>query len=139
MRTAILYSLFALLATAVNIITQFIIYRIVDSHQILASIAAGTVTGLLTKYVLDRNYIFRSEREQLCREGARFARYAATGVLTTLIFWGVEIGAHVATGSEILRYMGGVAGLALGYWLKFHLDRQHVFNQSRRLSPSSGP
>ncbi len=51
-------------------------------------------------------------------------------MLTTAIFWGLELGAYAAFHTQTARYVGGAVGLALGYWLKYQLDKRLVFGGS---------
>jgi hypothetical protein len=49
------------------------------------------------------------------------------GIATTAIFWGFEFGFNHAFQSKEMRYLGGLIGLAIGYWTKYHLDKRYVF------------
>ena len=122
------YTLFAAIATCVNILTQEITLKLYSAqHAIVVSIVAGTLTGLLVKYLLDKNFIFRFKTESFVHDTRLFALYTAMGIVTTLIFWGTELGFDAVFNSKEMRYFGGVLGLALGYWLKYHLDKRFVF------------
>lgn len=122
------YAAFAAAATAVNVATQHassVLYT--GPCELYAAIAAGTLTGLAVKYVLDRRWIFHDRPGSLRGHSLRFTLYSLTGVLTTAIFWGTEL-AFVAMGdAPWLRYVGAVLGLAAGYTLKYRLDRRFVF------------
>lgn len=135
MRLALLYALFALLATLANILTQDVWLRLWPSHHpIVTSMAAGTVAGLAVKYWLDKRYIFRFRPVDIAHDGRIFILYALMGVLTTAVFWGIEAAFHVAFGSREMRYLGAVLGLAIGYSLKYFLDRRFVFQHGRHLA-----
>ena len=55
------YAVFAGIATVVNIVSQDITMRIYTGlFAIYVSIAVGTLTGLVTKYLLDKRYICSS-------------------------------------------------------------------------------
>lgn len=137
MRLALLYTALAAIAILVNIGTQSIFVRVFAfAHVIPASVAAGTVTGLVAKYVLDRRYIFTIPKRQARAEWRSFVLYAGTGAVTTAIFWGTEFAFHLVFQDEILRYVGGAIGLASGYVLKYRLDRDYVFGK-RALPPIS--
>ena len=59
MKLVIKYTLFAIIATFVNIAAQDISIRLYDqAYAVLLSVMVGTVAGLLVKYVLDKKYIF---------------------------------------------------------------------------------
>jgi hypothetical protein len=48
-------------------------------------------------------------------------------VVTTAIFWGFEFGFDRLFQSKDMRYLGGLIGLAIGYWTKYRLDKRYVF------------
>ena len=128
MRIALLYALFAAISIAVNIGTQAISMMVYAGHGAIAlSIAAGTATGLVTKYVLDKRWIFAHVTRDHSHEARTFALYAAMGLLTTLIFWGAEYVFHLWFKTDAMRYLGGVLGLIAGYLMKYRLDKKYVF------------
>jgi putative flippase GtrA len=73
------------------------------------------------------------------RSGWQFIRYVLTGVLTTAIFWGLELGAYHVFHLQAARYIGGAIGLAIGYWLKYQLDKRLVFQGARESARESAP
>ncbi|MEZ7830992.1 MAG: GtrA family protein [Gammaproteobacteria bacterium] len=122
------YSLFAILATLINLSVQEIVIRIYDgSFPIYLAMMFGTLAGLVSKYLLDKKTIFgfitTSHREDL----GKFTLYGLTGVVTTAIFWGFELGFDSLIGGKIARYMGAVIGLSIGYGVKYQLDKRYVF------------
>jgi putative flippase GtrA len=66
------------------------------------------------------------------REARRFGLYTTTGMLTTLVFWSVEIAAHRTVGTPEAAIAGAVVGLGIGYALKFVLDSRYVFREAAR-------
>jgi len=125
---ALRYAAFAAVATAVNLAAQhasLAVYR--GTLGLLAAIGVGTVAGLATKYLLDKRWIFADAARGLGPHARRFGLYTATGVFTTLIFWGTELAFHAAFGTALMRDLGAVIGLAVGYVLKYRLDRRFVF------------
>ena len=122
------YAAFAAAATAVNVATQHAsVMLYAGRYELYTAMAAGTLAGLAAKYVLDRRWIFHDRPASLRGHSVRFALYSLTGVLTTAIFWGTEL-AFTAFGEALwLRYVGAVLGLAVGYALKYRLDRRFVF------------
>jgi len=131
-RTAGTYALFALAATLVNLGVQ----RLAGTAwpwgmRDLAALAAGTGAGLAVKYVLDSRWIFAFRGRGAAQDLRAFVRYAGTGVLTTGIFWAVELGFLAVFRVEWARYAGGAAGLCLGYTAKYFLDRRLVFGRPR--------
>ena len=131
------YSLFAALATLVNLATQETsVHLYAGAYDIPVSILAGTVTGLLTKYLLDKHYIFAHRSVSLSQEARVFVLYASMSVVTTLIFWATEYAFHLAFGTKAARYTGAVIGLTVGYLLKYQLDRRYVFADSDQATTS---
>ncbi len=125
------YALFAAIATLVNILSQDIIIRFYSGvAPMYISIAVGTLTGLGTKYVLDKKYIFAYRASSLVDDGATFILYSVMGLATTLIFWGTELGFEFLFKTKWLRYLGGVIGLTIGYTVKYRLDKHFVFIKS---------
>lgn len=127
-RIAVLYAVFAALATAVNIGSQaLVIWLYNGSYAVPLSILVGTAAGLPVKYVLEKRHIFSFESDNLAHDGKMFALYSFMGVFTTALFWGIEYAFHHAFGTDAMRYLGGVIGLTLGYAIKYHLDKRFVF------------
>ena len=122
------YSLFALIATIINLFTQFISLAI-DSQDFSLYIAMffGTLTGLIAKYILDKKYIFYYVVKDKKEDSQKFILYSIMGVFTTLIFWGFEIGFDYIFDSEIAKYIGAIIGLSIGYITKYFLDKKFVF------------
>lgn len=128
LRLALAYVLFAALATLVNLLTQAGVVQVWTAPEaVYAAILAGTLTGLYTKYALDRRYIFSVARKRPAQEGRQFLLYSANGVFTTAIFWGSELLFMALFERPWMRYVGAVLGLAVGYWIKYRLDRRFVF------------
>lgn len=130
MRIPITYTLFAIIATVVNIGVQDLAVRnYFGPYHLLLSVGAGTLAGLMVKYVLDKRYIFRFQAENAMHDSRTFLLYAMMGVVTTVIFWGFEFGFDHLFRTRELRYLGGIIGLGIGYVSKYHLDKQFVFRQ----------
>ena len=124
------YSLFAVLATLLNLSAQEVVVRTYNGDfAIYLAMALGTLAGLVSKYLLDKKYIFQfitaSHREDL----GKFTLYGLTGIATTVIFWGFELGFDSFIGGKTARYMGAVIGLSIGYGVKYRLDKRYVFAQ----------
>lgn len=129
MHTAARYTLFALVATLANIGAQDVALRVYAGPRAVGvSVLVGTVVGLVVKYVLDKKYIFHFQTDSAMHDGRVFAFYTLLGVATTGVFWGFEFGFdYLFDGAKAMRYTGGVIGLAIGYTLKYHLDKRYVF------------
>jgi len=130
-KIAVLYTLFAVLSTAINIGSQMIsiwIYKGPLSVEI--SILVGTAMGLPLRYFLEKRYIFNFTSKNLVHDGKLFVFYSAMGVITTLIFWGTEYAFHLIYDTDVMRYFGGVIGLSIGFYVKYQLDKKYVFVNS---------
>jgi len=47
--------------------------------------------------------------------------------LPPLSFWAVEYAFHLTFVTDAMRYVGGVIGLAIGFHVKYKLDKKFVF------------
>ena len=122
------YSLFALIATIINLFTQFISLAIYSQDfSLYIAMFFGTLTGLIAKYILDKKYIFYYVVKDKKEDSQKFILYSIMGVFTTLIFWGFEIGFDYIFDSEIAKYIGAIIGLSIGYVTKYFLDKKFVF------------
>jgi len=130
-KIAVLYTLFAVLSTVINIGSQMLsiwIYKGPLSVEI--SILVGTAMGLPLRYFLEKRYIFNFTSKNLVHDGKLFVFYSAMGVITTLIFWGTEYAFHLIYNTYFMRYLGGIIGLSIGFYVKYQLDKKYVFVNS---------
>ena len=100
--------------------------------ELAAAIFVGTGVGLVVKYALDKKWIFHDASSGLAAHGKQFSLYTAMGIVTTMIFWGFEAGFWYVWRSDMMRELGAVIGLAIGYVVKYELDRRFVFTPSDR-------
>ncbi len=122
------YSLFAVIATGVNLAAQWLALEIYGGPWSLAlAMAVGTGGGLATKYLLDKRWIFFDLRTGATLHMRKFSLYTSTGVVTTAIFWTTEWIFDALSSGGRLRFVGAVIGLAIGYVGKYQLDRRFVF------------
>ena len=125
------YLVFALAATVVNLGSQMLSMACYQGlYAVPLSMVVGTAAGLLLKYVLDKRYIFKAKTRNLAHDGMLFMLYSGMGLITTAIFWCVEYAFHLAFHDDSMRYLGGALGLAIGYILKYQLDKRYVFQQA---------
>lgn len=123
------YSVFAAVSIGVNIGAQALVIILYKSpYAVVASVVIGTAAGLLCKYVLDKKFIFNHQSKNIAYEARTFALYVAMGLATTLVFWGTEAAFHFVFQSNPMRYLGGIIGLSIGYFIKYKLDSKFVFN-----------
>ncbi len=128
MKIAMNYTMFAVFATIANIASQDLSLNLYDGrHTIIVSVLIGTAVGLVVKYLLDKKYIFRFRTRDPAHDARVFTLYTAVGVFTTAVFWGFEFGFDYLFKTKAMRYTGGVIGLAIGYYLKYRLDKKFVF------------
>ena len=122
------YILFAVVATLVNLGTQYA-FHLVYSQQfaLIIGMMLGTATGLVTKYVLDRDHIFEQKKQSNAQEVKQFGLYSFFGLFTTSLFWLTEYAFDVVSESPNAKYLGAVVGLSVGYTLKYFLDKRYVF------------
>ena len=129
LRTLVLrYTAFAVLATLANLATQRVVLQFGDTGvHFAAAVGAGTVVGLVIKYLLDKRWIFHDFETGLRSHGRKFSRYTAMGLVTTAIFWGTETAFWLIWQTDLMRELGAVIGLSIGYIIKYNLDRRFVF------------
>ena len=124
------YILFCVFATALNLYTQriFLNYKLIELDYFYA-LLAGTLIGLLTKYILDKKFIFYNENNSVSNNFNKFFLYSFNGIFTTMIFWSFESFFYFFFGGNSAREVGAVIGLSIGYFLKYKLDKKFVFNE----------
>lgn len=135
LRLAVLYGLFGAVATGANLSAQAMVHMAwplgagsLDTPYFLA-LCCGTGVGLVVKFALDKIWIFQDFDASGAREhGGQFLLYSAMGVVTTFIFWGMQSAAFALWGSEEALFLGAATGLAIGYVVKYQLDKRFVFN-----------
>lgn len=124
------YSLFSLASIFINIGSQFLINLFVLNNKfIFLSILFGTFNGLLLKFYLDKKFIFYYNNQSLKIIQKKFLLYSLTGIITTILFWSIEILFHFLFLNPNSKYIGGILGLSLGYFTKYHLDKKFVFKE----------
>lgn len=132
---ALKYFTFAIVCTILNLGTQFMILEGFDQHRferdtmVILAILCGTFAGLLSKFFLDKFYVFKDPAASHSMELRKFCLYSLMGVVTTLIFWFTEWCFYITWTNPTAKYIGGLLGLGLGYSLKYVLDQRFVFKQ----------
>lgn len=125
---ALRYAAFALLATLANLALQRAVFGLFGPpFAYPLALGAGTIAGLVVKYLLDRRWIFFDRKRSLGALGRQFSLYTLTGVATTAIFWTSETTFWLIFGSLRMAQLGAVLGLTAGYVIKYRLDRRFVF------------
>ena len=125
---SIKYTLFAIISILLNILFQSFSFLVHDGFASLyVAMFVGTLAGLTSKYILDKNFIFYYKSKNKIHDVKKFLFYTLTGGFTTFIFWGTEIGFDVIVGGAKARYLGAIIGLSIGYIFKYFLDKKYVF------------
>lgn len=122
------YAAFAVAATLANLLTQRLVLAVDEGPAgFAAAVFLGTLVGLVLKYVLDKRWIFDDRSTGVAAHGRKFTLYTVMGIVTTAIFWGTETAFWVIWSTDLARETGAVLGLAVGYVVKYRLDRRFVF------------
>lgn len=121
------YVLFCFVAILANLTIQRIFLELIFIDNYIFALLFGTLTGLITKYILDKNYIFKDFDRSLKNISKKFTMYSVNGVFTTIIFWGMESLFYFVYSSSFARELGAIIGLSIGYFLKYRLDKKYVF------------
>ncbi|MGE4170296.1 MAG: GtrA family protein [Candidatus Margulisiibacteriota bacterium] len=130
MKKTLYYAAFAALSIALNLGAQVMVHGLYRGvGELYLGLVIGTGVGLLSKYVLDKRFIFEAEVDRKRDHAKLFFLYSVMGVATTAVFWGAELVADWAWTHPWSRYIGGGFGLVMGYWIKYHLDRRFVFKK----------
>lgn len=126
------YAAFAVLATLANLGAQRAVLMAGETPPLYAAaVVAGTGLGLVVKYVLDKRWIFADASTGLRAHGRKFSLYTAMGLVTTAIFWATETAFWAIWQTHTAREIGAVLGLAVGYAVKYRLDKRFVFATAR--------
>ena len=125
---AIKYTFFAIVSTLFNLLFQYLSFFVyTDFASLYVAMFAGTLAGLLCKYILDKKFIFYHKPKGKVDDAKKFIRYTIMGIFTTFIFWGTEIGFDTYFPDDNAKYAGAVVGLSIGYIIKYFLDKRFVF------------
>lgn len=124
------YTGFAVVAVIVNLAIQRIVLLGGESGVwFTLAMGAGTLAGLVVKYILDKRWIFFDRTAGAAAQGKQFGLYSLMGVATTVIFWATETTFWLIWGTDFAREAGAVIGLTIGYVTKYQLDRRFVFRE----------
>ena len=127
MNTLFKYVLFCFVAILLNLTIQRIFIELIFIDNYIIAIIFGTLTCLIYKYILDKNYIFKDFDHSLKNNSRKFTMYSLNGVFTTIIFWGLESLFYFIYSTNFARELGAIIGLSIGYFLKYRLDKKYVF------------
>jgi putative flippase GtrA len=131
------YAAFAVLATVANLMAQRIVLSFGETGGHFAvAVGAGTIVGLVIKYLLDKRWIFYDADTGVKNHSRKFSLYTAMGLITTAIFWGTETAFWLIWQTDVMRELGAILGLSVGYVVKYNLDRRFVFTDRRLATPT---
>ncbi|SFQ63835.1 GtrA-like protein [Roseivivax halotolerans] len=124
------YAAAAAICVATNLAAQEAVMQTAPTAPLMVSIVIGTGVGFLVKHVIDKTWTFREPYITPAAEARRITLSGVFSVLTTIIFWGFELGFYTIWGTDIAKYTGAVLGLTIGYVVKYMLDRRMVFREA---------
>lgn len=131
------YTCFAVFASLANLTAQRCVFWVgQDKATFSIAVAAGTITGLLIKYFLDKYFIFKKINKKISKSAKEFLLYSATGSATTLLFCGVEATFWLVWKTHEMRELGAILGLMTGYTIKYQMDKRLVFNDPQHRGES---
>jgi len=126
------YAVFAVIATVANLAAQRLVLASVEGRaKLTLAVLVGTAVGLVIKYLLDKRWIFFDTSKGAAMHSKKFSLYTLMGVITTAIFWGAETSFWMIWQTDFMREVGAVSGLAIGYFIKYKLDRKYVFQTTK--------
>jgi putative flippase GtrA len=124
------YVLFAIVAGLANLAAQEAVVRLLPGAVVMISVLAGTGVGFVVKYLLEKRWVFLDNYDGHAAEIRKIVVYGCFGVGTTLLFWGIELGAWAVWQTPEAKFIGAAIGLSLGNWIKYLLDRHYVFGRT---------
>ena len=128
MTLALRYVLFAGISTLIILLFQWLSFLVYGgTGSLYVAMFAGTLAGLVAKYILDKKWIFYHTPKDKKDDAKKFALYSLMGVFTTIIFWGTEMAFYYLIPNPNAKYIGAVIGLSIGYIIKYFLDKKYVF------------
>ena len=123
------YLLIAAVSTVLNLGAQFLVVQYWNIPYVIElSILIGTGVGMPPRYILEKKYVFFFKSNDIKHDSKLFFLYSFYAVFTTLIFWSVEYVFHIYFSADFMRYVGALAGLTIGFFLKYQIDKKYVFN-----------
>lgn len=125
------YALFAAISTLLNLFAQYLSFLFYsDIGGLYVAMFFGTLAGLLSKYILDKKFIFYHTPIDRKDDSKKFVLYSFMGVFTTIPFIVSEMAFDYFISHESAKYIGAVVGLTIGYVSKYFLDKKYVFKEA---------
>ncbi|WP_455218192.1 GtrA family protein, partial [Kaarinaea lacus] len=122
------YALFAAVSTLLNLLAQYLSFKVYSGYgSLVIAMCFGTLAGLLSKYILDKRYIFYHTPKDRKDDSKKFVLYSFMGLFTTVPFIVCEMMFDYLIDHEGAKYAGALTGLTIGYVSKYFLDKRYVF------------
>ncbi len=145
-RQAVLYFSFAVVVYVLNLTIQWIhgeflspwicvsfswdfvqSFYCPEINRALVGGLLGVVVSYIVKFILDKFIVFQKKSTNLKQTSKEFIKYFLFAILTTVINLG---GQYLLMQVFLLDYLiAAIPPLAIGYIVKFLLDRKYVFPQ----------
>jgi putative flippase GtrA len=146
-RQAVLYFSFAVLVIVLNLIIQKLhmdflspwicsqvswqfvqTFYCPESGRVLVGSVLGVGVSYIVKFILDKFIVFQKRSRDLKQTSKEFIKYFLFAILTTLINIGGQYLLYWAFSIDYI--IAGFISLAIGYIVKFLLDRKYVFPET---------
>jgi putative flippase GtrA len=125
---ALRYAAFAVIATVVQVAARRAVLQFSDTGvYFAAAVRAGTIAGLVVKYLLDRRCIFCDAETGVKDLRRKFFVHTTMGFVTTPIFWLREIASWLIWRANLVRELNAKIGLSIGDVGKRNLDQRFLF------------
>lgn len=100
-------------------------------YWFIFALGCGTLSGFIFKFVVDKFIVFGEslEANSIEKTSKQLSLYLGFAIMTTAIFWGFEFGFKIMFSGD-WYLLGGIIGLAIGYSIKYLLDKKFVFKSS---------
>lgn len=93
-KEVIMYLIFGVLTTVVNIVVYYIMADMLQIHYMISNIVAWFLSVLFA-YVTNRKYVFESKSNEIIKEMISFfGARLATGIMDMVFMW-VFVGLHI--------------------------------------------
>ncbi len=126
--TAIKYTAFAVISSLGNLLFQYLSFALYEGIGFFyVAMFSGIIAGLVTKYILDKKWIFHHTPKNNKDNAIKFILYSFMGGITTMIFLVTEMAFYYLLPYPNAHYIGAVIGLTIGYSIKYFLDKKYVF------------
>ncbi|MFN0201742.1 MAG: GtrA family protein [Bacteroidia bacterium] len=139
------YLIFAFIAAGLNFLVMSATKNVLDYFFLMKGIPltlvwqkmidlsaklTGIGSGFFLKYFLDKKYVFDYQAETRKEAAKTVSLYALMSSFTTLFLFAFSELYEWCFRNEYALYVGWALGLAIGYTIKFFLDKKFVFKSN---------